>query len=46
VSTCVTDRAKRWSLPKRANGSGAPSSTRISLDYVLSAAKPEAPAKK
>lgn len=46
VSTCVTDRAKRWSLPKRANGTGAPSSTRISLDYVLSAAKPEAPAKK
>ncbi|CAN5390209.1 hypothetical protein BH11MYX1_BH11MYX1_01690 [soil metagenome] len=46
VSTCVGDRAKKWALPKRANGQGAPSTTRISLDYVFSAAKPEAPAKK
>lgn len=46
VATCVGERAKKWSLPKRANGQGAPSTTRIALDYVFSAAKPEAPAKK
>lgn len=46
VSGCIGERAKKWSLPKRANGQGAPSTTRISLAYVLSAAKPEAPAKK
>ena len=46
VATCVGERAKKWSLPKRANGQGAASATRIALDYVFSAAKPDAPAKK
>ncbi len=46
VSTCVADRAKKWTLPKRANGAGAASSTRISLDYTFAAAKTDAPTKK
>ncbi len=39
VAGCVAKRAKQWSLPKRANGTGAPSTTRVKLGYTLSAAK-------
>jgi tetratricopeptide (TPR) repeat protein len=46
VASCTADRAKRWTLPKRVNGTGAASTTRIKLGYVLSAAAPAAPAAK
>jgi hypothetical protein len=39
VASCTAERAKHWTLPKRANGTGAPSKTRIKLGYTLSAAK-------
>jgi tetratricopeptide (TPR) repeat protein len=39
VAACTAERAKHWTLPKRANGTGAPSTTRIKLGYTLSAAK-------
>ena len=45
VAGCTAERAKKWVLPKRANGTGAPSTTRIKLGYTLSAATP-APSKK
>jgi hypothetical protein len=45
VAGCVGERAKKWTLPKRANGTGTPSSTRIKLTYKLSASTP-VPAKK
>jgi tetratricopeptide (TPR) repeat protein len=38
VAGCTAERAKKWTLPKRANGTGAPSTTRIKLGYTLSAA--------
>ncbi|MEO6774672.1 MAG: AgmX/PglI C-terminal domain-containing protein [Kofleriaceae bacterium] len=44
VAGCTAERAKHWTLPKRANGTGAPSTTRVKLDYVLSAATPAAAA--
>jgi tetratricopeptide (TPR) repeat protein len=46
VAGCTAERAKKWILPKRANGTGAPSTTRIKLGYTLSAATPAAPAAK
>ncbi|MEO8841325.1 MAG: AgmX/PglI C-terminal domain-containing protein [Kofleriaceae bacterium] len=39
VASCTAERAKHWTLPKRANGTGTPSITRIKLGYALSAAK-------
>jgi tetratricopeptide (TPR) repeat protein len=39
VAGCTAERAKHWTLPKRANGTGAPSTTRIKIGYALSAAK-------
>jgi hypothetical protein len=33
VAGCVGDRAKGWKLPARANGKGAPGSTRIKITY-------------
>ena len=33
VAGCVGDRAKTWKLPARANGKGAPGSTRIKITY-------------
>jgi tetratricopeptide (TPR) repeat protein len=39
VAGCTAERAKHWTLPKRANGGGAPSTTRIKISYALSAAK-------
>jgi tetratricopeptide (TPR) repeat protein len=47
VAGCTAERAKKWILPKRANGTGAPSTTRVKLGYTLAAATPAAaPAKK
>ena len=43
VAGCTAERAKKWTLPKRANGTGAPSTTRIKLGYTLSAATPASP---
>ncbi|HET9992924.1 MAG TPA: AgmX/PglI C-terminal domain-containing protein, partial [Kofleriaceae bacterium] len=40
VAGCTAERAKKWTLPKRANGTGTPSTTRIKLGYALSAATP------
>jgi len=40
VAGCAAERAKHWTLPKRANGTGAPSTTRIKLGYALSEATP------
>ena len=45
VAGCVGERAKKWTLPKRANGTGTPSSTRIKLTYKLSASTPVPPKK-
>ena len=39
VASCTAERAKHWSLPKRANGTGSASTTRIKIGYTLSAAK-------
>ncbi|HEX4449355.1 MAG TPA: AgmX/PglI C-terminal domain-containing protein [Kofleriaceae bacterium] len=33
VAGCVGERAKAWKLPARANGKGAPGSTRIKITY-------------
>ena len=38
VAGCVAEHAKAWRLPARANGKGAPGSTRIKLTYNASAA--------
>jgi len=40
VAGCAAEHAKHWALPKRANGTGAPSTTRVKLGYALSAATP------
>jgi len=44
VAGCAAEHAKHWALPKRANGTGAPSTTRVKLGYALSAATPTPPA--
>ena len=36
VAGCVAERAKAWTLPKRANGNGPQGSTRITLTYKMS----------
>lgn len=42
VAACTAERAKHWALPKKVNGTGAASVTRIKLGYVLSPAAPAA----
>ncbi|MFT3692514.1 MAG: AgmX/PglI C-terminal domain-containing protein [Kofleriaceae bacterium] len=44
VAACTAEHAKHWTLPKKVNGTGAASVTRIKLGYTLAPA-PAAPAK-
>lgn len=40
VAGCVLERARTWTLPKRANGTGPTGITRIKLSYSMSLASP------